>query len=262
MQISAASFSDPALRGHWQKYYEQHKQDAIDCIRARDERMAAEGRTGPVTARLPDGSEMQAIPMTVDFVEKAFVGFDRWLEMQAQMHDNFGGLSLARAQEAVDTLKQNDPDSSSGVRAAFGRDGALLAYVTAEGGLVTSNGAHDLQDIAEEANRLNLRGAARADYLKREVGRVLGERFRDLDVRSYRPETAPSKREFAQDWYPWHDVDRHYYEGLDDAYAHLEGVKAWHAQWQKNVDKMQRFMIEATQQAPVRDDAPVAARAA
>lgn len=242
MQINASAFTDPALRPRLEQYYENKKAAAVEAWKARQD------LPEEVKLNLPDGSvsTAKAIPVSAEQMEKAFVSFDKWLELQQDIYgrDNLTQKRLDTAQKRLERLEKEHPDTSSNVRTTFSSDGVLLAYVNEDSGLVTSNAASGfLQPIAIKANDLNLSGQARVDYLNREIMAALSERYQDFDMASYTDQTMLTKREFAEKWYQDFDTDRHYNDAVKEARASVEEARAWHRQWQANMNEIQNFLL-------------------
>lgn len=246
MQFDASTFSDPAMRPQLEQYYEAKKAALVASLKER-------GDTQPqqVSFKLPDGTEQTgtAIPMSAEFVEKALVSFDKWLEFQAESFEMFGPDSLAMAEQQMERMQANHPDSASGVRSTFSSDGTLLAYVTADGGLATSNGADFLQSLAQKADTLGLGGQERIDFLTKEIEKALSSKYSKLDIATYGAADSPSKREFAAMWHPDFDVDQHYAEGLAEAEAQMESAMSWHRNWERNMGEIRSFLLSMQEAA-------------
>lgn len=240
MQFDASTFSDPAMRSQLEQYYEAKKAGLIASLKERGDTQPQE-----VSFTLPDGTQQTgtAIPMNAEFVEKALVSFDQWLEFQAQSFEMFGPDSVEMAEQQMDRMQANHPDSSSGVRSTFSSEGRLLAYVTADGGLATSNGADFLQSLAQKANELGLGGQERIDFLNMEIEKALSGRYPKLDIATYGAADSPSKREFAAMWHPDFDVDQHYADGLAEAEAQMESAMSWHRNWERNMGEIRSFLL-------------------
>lgn len=243
MQITASTFSDPAMRAGLQAYYENKKAVLFETLKAREAQKPQE-----VTIKGADGQSqtLSVIPISAEKMVGAMVDFDRWLDWQADSFDNggFGPTSLARAQEMIRSLEANGPDSPSNVRMTFASEGKILSYVNADGTLAITNDASGLiLPIVEKANDLGLAGQARLDYLGREIKGALAQAYPDVKVTSYNEATSPSKRDFARMWSTGHDVDRHYDDAMRDALAHLDGAKAWHQSWQNNMNDIRSFLL-------------------
>lgn len=246
MDMSASTFSDPAMRASLQQYYEDKKAAAVAAWKARPE------MPDEVTIQTPDGQTHTAkmIPISAEQMEKALVSFDKWLEIMAE---DFGrtSTSLEMAQSRIAQLEENNPSNSSTVQATFADKGTLLAYINEDGTLVTSNGAEDyLGGISETADSLGLSGQRRVDYLTRKVKEALADRYPRLDVQSYTAATSPSLRDFANQWYNNYDADAIYTDAMADAKAQLDDVTAWHTRWQNNMYDIQGYLMKLQQQQP------------
>lgn len=243
MQITAATFADPAMRQYLQTYYENQKAEAVASWKARD--------PIPDNAefRLPDGSVLigKAVEISAEQMEKAIVPFDQWLDFQIDRFTNpgLGPKRLEMAQQQLDFVQANGPDSSSNVRTTFSSKGVLLAALYADGTTMTSNGsAQILTPILDRANDLELTGQKRTDYLTREIQVALSKRHRDLNVTSYPDNTIPTKREFGQLWHPNFDIDDHHASAIAEAQASYEDAYAWYQQSQTNLDQMRDFLLK------------------
>lgn len=245
MQLTASVFSDPAMRPALQQYYEDKKAAAVEAWKAREE------MPNEVKINMPDGEVKTAtmIHISAEQMEKAFVSFDKWLELMAETFDT-SSTNMQAAQERVAKLEENNPNNSSNVRATFSDDGALLAYINEDGTLVTSNGAEDvLGDIEKRADTLGLHGQFRIDYLVQEAQKALEKFYPDLSLQTYDSENSPSLREFANLWYFNYDADAIYNDALAEAKAHLDDVSAWHTRWQNNMYEMQSYLLKTQQSA-------------
>lgn len=251
MQISASTFSDPAMRDRLQQYYDKRKAELHESLKARDNSKVPD----TISYRGADGTTKTATykPVSADKMMGALVSFDKWLEFQAESFENpiMGPDGLARAQEQLDRLETNSPESSSEVRSTFANDGALLAYINADGTAVLSQAAHGkLQPVLDKADRLNLTGQQRIDYLNQQFGAVLSEAYPELETARYDASTAPSKREFAQMWYPSHDVDQHYDEAMAAAREHYDRMNGLHQQWQDRMNEIGSFLLGLQESEP------------
>lgn len=249
MHISASTFTDPTMRPKLQAFYENKKAAAIEQIRARENEPLHEGKI-----KMPDGSEQTLTPIrfTAEMAEKMFASFDQWADFQAKSFDNggFGPKRLEMAQKQLDSLQENHPDTKSNVRTTFSNDGALLAYINADGSVVTHGGSQKLIDpILDKANALGLSGQSRVNYLQTEIEKAMAGKYPKLDVTHYSDKDMPTKREFADMWYPDHDVDQHYNSALREARAAMESARAWHDQWQKNMNEMRDFLLTLQESA-------------
>lgn len=177
----------------------------------------------------------------------ALVSFDKWLDFQTRLGDDrvLGPEGLKHARDNIARLEANGPDSSSNVRTTFAGNGRLLGYVNADGTLaITGSEAGNLMlPIAEEADRLNLSGLARVNYLNTEIKAALARAYPDLEVTSYGANNAPTKREFAAMWYPDHDVDAHFDEAMAAARQHLDSILKWQQQRQSQMAEIGSFLL-------------------
>ncbi|MBJ3785424.1 hypothetical protein [Devosia sediminis] len=240
MQLSSAVFSNPAMRPQLEQFYEHQKEKALESLRARGDQTPSE-----VDIALPNGETRTAtpIPFTVDKMEKAFVSFDDWMRLQERLHAS-SERHLGAAKQGLDRLAEHHPDSSAQVRASFSSGEQLLAYINADGTLVTHSGADFLQSIAQKANDLGLGGEKRVEYLTREIEKALTERNREApDVTTYADGSSPTKREFAEMWYAHFDVDQHYRDALKQAQASYDAALEWHQKRQDQLNAMQAFFM-------------------
>ncbi|MEX2312101.1 MAG: hypothetical protein WD624_06530, partial [Rhodospirillales bacterium] len=213
--------------------------------------------------RMPDGTSqtMTGNLMTSDMAEKSFVSFDKWLELQEQVYTS-SEKRLEMAQKNMDRLEQDNPDTSSNVRSTFSSGGTLLAYINADGTVAMSNLGpkhgesmthtameRKIYDIVANADKQNLAGKNRVDYLEREIGKALSQRFKDLNTESYNDASAPSKRAFGNRWYTNFDIDQHYNDAMSEAKASYAEARAWHDQWQNNMNEMNRFLLSLQEAA-------------
>lgn len=244
MQISASTFSDPAMRAQLQDYYDNKKAQLYEAIKAR------EGTSQPeqVSFRGADGKVQSATPiaMSAEKMIGALVSFDKWLEFQAKSFENpvMGPEGLKRAQDQLASLEANSPDSPSNVRSTFSDGDTLLAYVNADGTTMLSSAAQvTLQPVLDRANGLGLSGQSRIDYLNQQFSAALADDYPDLKTTRYDAATNPSKREFAHMWYPNHDVDQHYRDAMAEAQDHFDGIAALNRQWQAKMTEIGNFLL-------------------
>jgi len=262
MQFSASTFTDPTMRAGLEKYYNNMKTDALAALKAREADPSFQASFN-AELKMPDGTTktMTGNLMTSDMAEKAFVSFDKWLEITAQVYDT-SSKSLKMAQERMETLQAQSPDSSSHVRSTFSANGQLLAYINADGSLVTSNIGPNhgdtasstrlenlLRNASQQADAMGLTGERRVDYLNREVKNILSQQVGNVAMTSYSEATSPTKREFAKMWYTNFDVDQTYRDSLAEAAASLESAKAWHSLCQENIIKMQSYLLSMQEAA-------------
>lgn len=247
MQISANMFTDPTMRPGLQQYYEAKKASAVEALKARENNpLPAE-----VSMKGADGQVLTAkvIPISAEQMEKAFVNFDVWLELQQRLGDS-SGTRLEMAQRQLDAIAQNNPDSPSNVRATFSNDGTMLAYIHATGGVVMSNGSERyLQPVLDKVNGMNLTGQSQVDFLTREITKALSEKYDNLKTVSYDNQTMSTQRQFSNQWHKGFDIDQHYADALKEARASYDEAQSWHKQWQSNLNDMQRFLLDYQEQA-------------
>lgn len=117
MQITAATFTDPAMRSQLQQYYKNKKSEIIDAVNAR-EPMPEE-----VKYTAPDGTVQtgKLIHLSGEQMANAMVSFDKWVELQQESFDteSFGQKQFAQAQQRVDQLaKQGSKANSDDVASA------------------------------------------------------------------------------------------------------------------------------------------------
>jgi hypothetical protein len=244
MQISASTFSDPAMRAQLQQYYEDKKAALYESLNARSSQQVPD----EVTLKTRDGKEItgQIISISAEKMIDSLVSFDKWLEMNARMFDNpvMGPKAMERAQEQLSQLEANNPDTSSGVRSSFASEGQLLASINEDGTIRLSQAVHGLlQPVLDKANRQGLGGEQRKAYLNEEFGKVLSGKYPELQTARYDANTSPSKRAFAQMWYPNHNVDQHYQDVMVAARAHYDSTSKWHQQWQANMNEISTYLL-------------------
>lgn len=82
MQITASTFTDPAMREGLQRYYEDKKADLYEAWKAREDTDLPR----EVRIRTGEGQFDTAtlIPISAEKMIGALVDFDRWLEFQAE----------------------------------------------------------------------------------------------------------------------------------------------------------------------------------
>ncbi|HEV7293019.1 MAG TPA: hypothetical protein VGN79_11930 [Devosia sp.] len=239
MQISASTFSDPARRVQLQQYYDDKKAALYETLKARESQQVP----SDVVFKTPDGKTVtgQYIPISAEKMVDSMVSFDKWLELQASMFDN---PVVGRAQEQLNRLQANNPDTSSGVRSTFSSEGKLLAYINEDGTAVLSQEAHGmLQPVLDKAGRLGLQGEQRMAYLNQEIGKALSGKYPDLQTARYDSSTSPTKRTFAQMWNPSHDVGQHYQDAMAEALDHYDSMSKWHQQWRANMNEINTYLL-------------------
>lgn len=256
MQFSTAIFMDSNARPALEQFYEKKKTDVLDTLKAREADPSFKS-SFEAQIKMPDGTTktLTGYVFTSEMAEKSFVSFDEWLEITAQTYES-GNRMMEMAQKRLDALQTESPDTSSGVRSTFSSDGQLLAYINADGSLVTSNigPKHDekvlntpielrLQSIVQQADAMGLTGQNRINYLNREIKSALSKEFGTVDVTSYSESTSPSKREFSRMWHHNFDVDQVYNDALADAQASYASAKSWHDQWQSDMNEMRSYIL-------------------
>lgn len=257
MQLSASLFSDPTARPALEKYYENKKTEIINTLKAREADPSFQA-TMNANITMPDGTTKTLTVinrMTAEMAEKSLVSFDEWMSIMADTYES-SSRTMEMAQKRLDMLKAESPESSSNVRSTFSANGQLLAYINADGSLVTSNigPAHGsgesstplerrLQGISQQADALGLSGQSRIDFLNREVKEALSQAFGGVNMTTYGSATSPSKKDFAKMWSANFDVTQVYNDALADAQASYDSAKSWHQQWQKNLNDMHSYLL-------------------
>ncbi|PKR54855.1 hypothetical protein [Thalassospira marina] len=243
--FSEDMYSDPAMQPYLEQYYEK----AYAPMR---ERIAAMRETAqdPVTVTGPDGTV--ATELSADQYERMIPSYDKWLEMQQQFSpfdfEQQQAAMLEHAKQSVATLEANNPDSQSDVRVVFSNGDQILGYMDKAGGVAMHSGGYALQSIVQKANDMGLRGQAREDYITREGTKALSKQYPQLAVSHYSDETAPTRREFSQKWYPNHDIDQNYATALSDARENLSQQQAHYDRIQANMRDMQNFLLGLMEQ--------------
>lgn len=256
MQLNSSIFTDPSQRVGLEKYYENKKTVLINSLKAREADPSFQA-TFSSEVTTPDGTTLsgKGWRITAEMAERAMVSFDKWLEIMADTSES-REIQFDMAQQRMDMLQAESPDSSSHVRTTFAVGGQLLAYINEDGSLVTSNigprhgetvthTALELtvQAIVRQADAMRLSGESRIDYLNREVGNALSNERGDVTMTSYDSGASPTKREFGKAWHTTFDVDQVYADALADARASYDGGKVWHDQWQENLREMQTYLL-------------------
>lgn len=238
MNFGLSTLTNPAYRDGLEDYYSKMKADAVEAWKERP------ALPDEISITTPDGEVMtgKAIHVTAEQMEKAFVSFDDWLGTMIDMA-NSRANTLAMAEKQMSRLEASNPDNSSSARATFSVGDTLLAYVNADGTLVTSNGAQEfLGDVEAEAS--GLEGDARIAFLTNRIEAILSELFPELSVETYDEASSPSLRAFADRWYPNHDADALYNDAMTEAQARLDELRQQQAQWQNRLYDIQGFLME------------------
>lgn len=256
INFGASMYSDPTMRPHLQKYYEAKYAPIHDRIDA----MANEE---PQTIQFEnaDGEMVTAKELSPEQYRKAVPDFDKWLEMQQEFSSRMADFTKNNVENARDMLahlQENHPDTSSGVNTVFSNGDQILGYLTEEGGLVTHEGGAALQTISRRASDLGLTGEAKIAYITQHGTAELSRRYGNLQVTSYEGQSIPSKREFANTWYPHHDVDGNYQSSIKEATSQLEKAEELYQKQLKNRADMQAFLIRSMEESQ-NANAPVTA---
>lgn len=233
MHITADIFSDPAMQSSLKKYYESQKSKTIEILRSREQTFS-----GEVKIQMDNGQQktVDMVPIDTEKMVDAIVGFDKWLAFQKASFESPMFNAWEVAQQRLTQVEANHPDSSSRVRATFSNKGVLLAYVNAEGAVVTSNGA-DKYIASSNGSGESI------EAIVHSIKNTLSEYYPHLKTETYSADTSPTKREFSRMWQSRFDIDERYNEALSDAQEHWETMDAWHAQWQKNMDGIRSFLL-------------------
>lgn len=115
--------------------------------------------------------------------------------------------------------------------------------------LVTHDGGDALQSLVAGADALKLTGEARIAYLTKQGAAILSRQYPELATTSYTDATMPTRREFAAEWYPDHDVDANYESMINELRASLAERQSWHKQQLANIAEMRAFLISSMQEA-------------
>jgi len=213
-------FSDPSMRSYLEEYYDSKYAPFREHIAAMKE--AEANGQAPKTITTPDGTI--AKEFSADQYEAAIPSFDKWLELQ----EIFSAFDIAEqssqmikhAQSSLESLQKNfSPGQPSNVRTVFSDGDQILGYINNDGTVVSHNGAGILQELSQEAYRLNLSGEEKIAYLQEHGAAELSKRYPDLEVTKYTKDNSPTRSEFAQTWYPNHNESEAYTSALEDAKA-------------------------------------------
>ena len=250
MSFNKDMFSDSSMRPHLETYFEE----AYAPVRERIADMKEAESSGPASKALATANGSSAVELSAAQYEAMIPIFDKWLEAQQtlsifDMQDQITP-GLEHAEQHLESIEADlNPDSPSNVRAVFSEGEKILAYITGEGALVTHEGGAALQKIAEQADKLKLTGEARIAYMKEQGEKELSGRHADLEVTSYSHSTTPTRREFAEKWYPEHDVDDAYETALKEARESLAQQQALHKQQTQNLDNMRMALLRIMEEA-------------
>lgn len=251
-------FSDPNMRSHLEKLYNAKYAPMRERIEGMKEAEANGQAANTVQTR--DGKT--ATELSAAQYEAAIPSFDKWLDIQQNTISSFdfakqSESGLKQARESLERIENAlNPDQPSHVRTVFSDGHKILGYINDDGSLVTHEGGSTLQKIAEQADQLNLTGQAKIAYIQEHGAAKLSRNHSNVDVTHYNDENMPTKREFAQKWYPDHDVDAAYNNMLKEAKAFLEKQEAFYKQQMQNLYEMRVFLIqsmEEVQSAPTEE---------
>ena len=250
LNFSTEMFSDPSMRPHLKALYDKKYSAIYDRIDAMEENGASEPQT--LRMRGPNGQEVEAKQFSADQYRAAIPSFDDWLEVQSTFTQRMSDMtenSVESARKMVEHLKQNGPDSPSGVRTVFSDGDRILGYINQDGSVVSHSGASALQDLAKRADTLNLKGEDKIAYIRDHAAAALSGRFGNLQITDYTSDTMPTKREFAAAWYPGHSAVNDYASNLAEAQNHLARMEEMYQNHQKNLSEMKAFLLQHIQEA-------------
>ena len=256
INFGASMYSDPTMRPHLQKYYEAKYAPIHDRLDA-----MADQEPQTIQFENADGELVTGKELSAEQYRNAVPDFDKWLEMQQEFSSrmaDFTQKNIENARDMLTHLQDNHPDTSSGVNTVFANGDQILGYLTEEGGLVTHEGGAALQTISRRASDLGLTGEAKIAYIQKHGTEELARRHGNLQVTSYEGHNIPTKREFANTWYPHHDVDGNYQSSIKEATNQLEKAEELYQQQLKNRADMQAFLIRSMEEDQT-TDAPASA---
>lgn len=249
LDFSSSMYSDPAMRPHLEKLYEQK----YAAIRERIDNMDQSSEPQTVQMKNADGEIVEGKMFTAEQYRKIIPSFDKWLEMQQKISsfDFFEQTEsfVEHARNTVKHLEEHFPDTSSGVRAVFSSGDQILGYINENSGVVVHQGGEMLQKISEQADRLGLSGEEKIAYIQERGEAELSRRHENISVESYGKGSTPTKREFAEKWYPDHQVDDSYDSALAEAREHLKRVEEWHMKQEQNMNEMRAFLLQSMEEA-------------
>lgn len=236
---SAAIYSDPVTRPRLQDGYAQSVAAFRACIDA-----TRDGGSQPATATAA------AQTANADRTDTMIPDFETWLQNQKGLATTGQAWDMVDlAQQHLEYLQTNDPDSSSGVRTVFADGDRILGYITNDGSLVIDAAGSALQKVGATADNLGLTGKERIAYLEKAGAAELSGRFSKLQVVRYAAQTTPTRREFMEAWYPDQDVDAAYAAALSAAKANVEKFAAYRMQRELALNKMYASLIDGVDHA-------------
>lgn len=180
---------------------------------------------------------------------------DKWLTIQQKVVSALDMVKqskamLGHAQDNLNNLTDVlNPDHSSNVRTVFSEGEQILACIDNDGVLLTHEGAHALHKISQQADKLNLIGEEKIAYIQKHGQAELSHRYADLQVTLYNGAEMPSRREFAEAWYPHHDVEAAYERALKTYKAILAQREVDHARHLQNLNDMRATLLQIMEQA-------------
>lgn len=240
-------FSDPNMRSHLEKLYNAK----YAPMRERIENMKEAEANGHAPNTVQTRNGKIATELSAAQYEAAIPSFDKWLDIQQNVISPFdfakqSESGLKRAQESLERIENDlNPEQPAQVRTVFSDGNQILGYINDDGSLVTHEGGSALQKVAEQADKLNLTGEAKIAYIQEHGAVELSRLYSNLDVTHYNDTNMPTKREFAQTWYPDHDVDASYNSMLKEAKTFLEQQEIFYKQQMQNLNEMRVFLIQS-----------------
>lgn len=251
LTFDKSMYSDPSMRSYLQDYYEDQYTPFRERINGMKE-AEANGQS-PNTIKTKDGKI--AIELSAAQYESSIPSFEKWLDMQQNVLSPFDMIEqsashLRNAKESIQRMENAlNPDQPSDIRALFTSGEKILGYITKEGGVVVHQDGLGLQQVVEQADALNLTGEARIAYIKKYGEEKLSRQHSDLKITHYTDENVPTRREFAAQWYPNHDVDASYKSAIEEAKAFFEQQEKWHTRQMENLNTMRATLLKIMEEA-------------
>ncbi len=240
-------YSDPNMRSHLEQLYNK----SYAPMRERIQNMKEDQADGQASNTIQISDGRVATELSAEQYEVAIPSFDKWLETQKNGLSAFDFTKqsenmLKHAQESLERLENvMNPDIPSNVRTVFSNGDQILGYINDDGSVVTHQGGGALQKFAEQADRMNLFGQEKIAYIEEKSAADLSRLYSNFEVTKYNDTNIPTKREFAQKWYPDHDVDASYKSMLEEAKAFLQKQDALYAKQLQNLNDMRAFLIKS-----------------
>ncbi|MGH1351118.1 MAG: hypothetical protein ACRBBN_09960 [Methyloligellaceae bacterium] len=243
LNVSTKMFSDPAMRPHLKKLYTKQYAALQESINSRAKEL-------PQTAKIKlDGKVVEGKGFSAEQMLSMVPDFDKWPDIKARFSEDvqsrFTGSTLNNAEQRLQYWQQHHPDTSSGVRAVFSDGNKISGYINEQGGVVSHSGGHDLQDVQQKAEKLNLTGEAKIAYMVTNGRAILARNNPDLKMTEYTSGDTPTRREFMEQWYPKVDIDKSYQAEISDAMAELESRKKMHLSAEQRLNEMRMFLLES-----------------